>query len=445
MAGVSKRSPSGTVLDKKIRSSVRGTLGWDSKTYSLFFRGMPASERRLFLNDYGKVCDAMEHRYTQWSSNLMLEWDETRKKSSYISGYAPSEAPHEVTELAEHRMAYLELLYERLPQHERTKSGDLLSPALLASGCMPDIKAVYVLYKLQDLLRVELDSVGRKVLWMQQKGLLRGEVDVIERATCETDKALGSLTDTPVENKDSLFARLMLNTAVNRCCLELGEMSRLAEQVEQGMLALVHHLRQVFGRTLPKVTDMQQVREVVMHAMERPGQPRWRRFKGQALDKVLHRAELLAETDAYMALFPEALPYRWHYVLLTSLAVAWSYCTLDTFDTRIVKDDHRKRHVISLRSREALEEYPPGLVLYHCRQFWLLWQSGQMCALDPDMLKLEHLEQQNLRDRQEAYFRKFKQYTLGQWADLELALCGLLEGSGWDKVDPLVDKIVPVS
>jgi hypothetical protein len=445
MAGASKRSPSGTVQDKKIRSSVRGTLGWDSKTYTRFLHGMAISERRLLCNSYGKVCDVMEHRYTQWSSNLMLEWDGSWKKSSYISAYEPSEAPQEVQELAEHRMAYLDLLYERLPSIERKMYGELLSPAFLADGCMPDVKAVYVLYKLQDLIRVELDWIGRKELWPQQRGLLHGDLNVIELAVREVDKALGSLTDFPVENKDSLFARLMLNTAVNRCCLELGEMSRLAHQVEQGMLALVHHLRQVYGDTLPKPKAMHEVREDVAHAMQRAGQTRWRHFKGQALDKVLRRAELLAETDMYMKQFPEAVPYRWRYVLLTSLAVAWSYCTFDTFDTRIVKDEHRKRQVISLRSREAIEDYPPGLVLYHRRQFRLLWQSEQMYALDPEKLMQEHLEQQYLRDTQQTYFCKFKRYTLRQWADLEIALCRLLEGSGWDKVAPLVEKAVPVS
>jgi hypothetical protein len=142
-----------------------------------------------------------------------------------------------------------------------------------------------------------------------------------------------------------------------------------------------------------------------------------------------------------MAQFPAAEPYRWRHVLLTCLAVAWSYCTIDAHDTRLVRDDHRVRDVINGRSQEDALTYPPNLMLYHRRQFNLLWSSGQMHILHAGMIEQKHAQSQYLRDTLQSYFCKFKGLTLKQWAKLDAELSHLLHGSGWDKQELLVDVL----
>lgn len=440
MTGAKKHHYGATVLDKKIRLSVRRTLGWDAPVYTRYLRSMPVAERRLLLNRYGEICAVMAGRYPQWSSNLMLEWDGNGNKSSYLAAYAREATPAPVQELAQHRLQYLDLLYERLPFHEREVYGQLLSPGYLASGVMPDIQAAYVLYKMQDLIQLEQYQVSENVMWMQAMRLLPASANATDIVVGRIGKELGEGFEPAVENTDSLFARLMLNTAVNRSCLELAEMSRLCGQAAEEMTALVRHLRLVFGQFLPWVDNLDQVRQVVAVAMAQPATGDWRLFKGRALEHIISRAHACADTDNLMAQFPDAKPYQWRYVLLTVLAVAWSYCSNDTYDTRLVRDNHRISDVISGRATENAEAYPPGLTLYHQRQFKLLWHSEQMFLLDPDKLAQEHASVQYLRDAMQAAVGKFKAYTLKQWAELDVKLSALLKGSQWDQQEPLVEQ-----
>ncbi|WP_459190560.1 hypothetical protein [Ralstonia pseudosolanacearum] len=425
-------------LDKKIRESVLGTLGWDKAAY----RQYRLSNRPQLL-DYGRVCAAMAQQYTQWSSNLMLEWHGTEDKSSYLSPYAQRQAPEGVQKLADCRLEYLEFLYQNLPQPERDVYGELLSHGYLINGCMPDIKAAYVLYKMQDVLQVTRYRVADQVAWTKDSRVM-SDVNLTDMTRQLVDKELGSLLELAAENDDSLFARLLLNTAVNRALLELAEHSRLDRQAAIGMVALVRHLLQLFpNRVLPRVRSVEEVRETVATVMDVPTPGlTWRRFRGRALDNVLQRAEAVADTDQKMMQYPEAEPYRWHYVLLTTLAVAWSYCTKERHDSRLVQDNHRTHDVIDGRSQEDTETYPPNLRLYHQRQFKLLWFSGQMHVLNAERVEQEHAMSQYLRDTLRAYFCKFKGLTLKQWAKLDMLLSDVLRGSGWDQQELLVTGVI---
>lgn len=441
MTGAKQPSPGGTVLDRKIRSSVRGTLGWDKDMYTRYLRSISVAERRLLLNTYGEVCAVMASEYPQWSSNLMIEWNGDQRKSNYLSAYSLKLTPEPVQELASNRLVYLDLLYERLSFQERQVYGQLLSPGYLVSGAMPDIKAAYVLYKMQDLMQLEQYQMGERVDRMKALHLCPEVANVTDLAMHRIKEMLGELIDAPTDNNDSLFARLMLNTTVNRFCLELAEQSRLCGQAAAEMTALVRHLKHVFGDALPQVKNAEQVRELLAYAMDKPSvTTSWRVFKGRALTNVLARAEACADTDKLIAQFPEVEPFRWHYVLLTGLAVAWSYCTNDIFDTRLVLDNHRISEVINGRSQEDVRKYPPGLMLYHRRQFKLLWHSEQMYTLDFEKIKQEHADTQYLRDSMRDIISKFKEFTLAQWAGLDVKLLTLLKGSDWDQQERLVEE-----
>ncbi|MGF7131360.1 hypothetical protein P3T40_002842 [Paraburkholderia sp. EB58] len=426
MAGETTSEYGGTVLPRKIRSSLRGILGWDA--YKQYSRGLPGLERRLLFNQYSGVCAHMARWSTQWSTQLMIEWDGTWEKSNYLAAYERTQAPEKVRELADYRLQYLELLYNLLPKHESDVYGELLSPCFLSDGCMPDVKAVSVIYKLQDFLMLSFAVGGSK------------EVTSVSRIL---DEALGTVMDAPSSNKDSLFARLMLNAAVNRCHLELSEQSRLDRQAKDGMVPLVLHLQRLFwGGVLPEVTSIEEVREKVISVMNLPaeGYANWRRFKGNSLDKVLERAHALADTDRMIAQSPESERYRWRYVLLTCLAVAWSYCTEEEFDTRLVGANRRDRQVIGGRSKEDAHTYPPNLTLYHRRQFKLLWIFAHMPRLDPGRVVKRHADVQAERDLHQAYLGRFKHLTLWQWGKLDESLSSLLRGTRWDELAPLVDS-----
>ncbi len=428
-------------LDKKIRDSVKGTLGWDAAAFTQYSR-----QNRQTLIEYGRVCSAMARRYKHWSSNLSLEWHPDADKSNYLAAYAPEQVPEGVQELGRHRVAYQDFLYQHLPSHEQHVYGELLSPGYLTDGCMPDIKAAYVLYKMQDVLQLEHYRVGDVVdNVLDSRGFrhLRDAelMNVTDLTRKYLDNALGSLLEASADNTDSLFARLLLNTAVNRALLELAEHSRLDRQAEGGMMALVQHLQQLcFDEVLPPVHSLEDVSDTVatVLGLPAPGYPNWRRFKGNALEKVMQRAVAIADADRTMAQHPEVEPYRWRYVLLAGLAVAWSYCTREQHDPRLLYG--RPHDVLDGRSLDDPQTYEPNLRLYHHRQLKLLWFSGQMLRLDAERAAQEHAKAQYLRDALHAYFYKFKGLTLKQWGLLDWSLSELLTGSDWDRVPPLVEK-----
>ncbi|WP_035998589.1 hypothetical protein [Paraburkholderia caribensis] len=425
-------------LDKKIRESVKGTLGWDAAAFTQYSR-----ENRPAIIEYGRVCSAMAERYKQWSSNLSLEWHPDADKSNYLAAYAPAQVPNEVSELADHRMAYLDFLYQHLPPEEQSIFGEMLSPCYLVDGCIPDIKAAYVLYKMQDVFQLEhyrvrdvvdnvLDSRGLRHL---RDAELFNVTDLTRK---HLDKKLGALIEVSAGGTDSLFARLLLNTAVNRALLELAEHSRLDRMAEVGMVALVRHLQQLyFNRTLPPVHGLEEVSNTVATALGLPAPeyPNWRRFKGASLENVMKRAIAIADVERTMAQYPEAEPYRWHYVLLAGLAVAWSYCTQEQHDPRLLYS--RAHDVLNGRTPDDPRTYEPNLLLYHRRQLKLLWFSGQMFHLDAGRASQEHTKSQYLRDTLHAYFYKFKGLTLKQWSKLDSVLSESLAGSLWDREEPL--------
>lgn len=441
MAHAASEITAGTVLDRKIRTSIRGIMDWKPGEFTAFLRSMPASERRQIRNSYGQVCAQMQDKYGQWSTNLMLEWNGTLNKSNFLAAYSQQEAPAELQDIAERRLFFLDSLYERVPLKENKIFGELLSPAYLITGSMPDIKAAYVLYKLQDVFQMQqyyYQDLHERTVFM---GVQHPDSLSLAPALCRhtVEQFIKQAISKAGPSNDSLFSRLLLNTCANRFCLEITEQVRLAKKARDNMKQLVEHLRGVFGHCLPDAKHEDEIEALVLKAMATPGTSGWRPFKGHAIKQVLTRARALAEPDEVFNASRVMRPYRWHYRLLTSLAVAWSYCTGDKHDSRLIGEEHRIRDVINGRAKEAVQSYAPSLRLYHSRQFKLLWNSGQMHELEPRRIDKEHGETQFLRDSLITFACMMKKATLEQWALLDAALTTELQGSRWDAQPNMVD------
>src|SRR5690606_13202362 len=92
------------------------------------------------------------------------------------------------------------------------------------------------------------------------------------------------------------------------------------------------------------------VRDVLFEAMKVPGTQHWRTPKEKATARILSRAESLADTERKISECPEVEPFQWRYVLLTSLAIAWSYCSYELHDSGLIGEEHRVRQVMSGRA-----------------------------------------------------------------------------------------------
>ena len=425
---------------RAVRSSVRGILGWTAQDYTAYVRGLSPAQNRS-LNRYAGICAHMVEAYRQWASNLMLEWDGTARKSSYIAPYPLDASPEPAQELSRHRLTYLEKVYEQLPKTESAVYGQLLSPGYLISGSMPDIKAAYLLYRFKDVF--ELAHTGllqdprvEALAFMDFTGKR-----VTDFARILLDKMLSPIVRDARSNADSLFARLLLNSAVNRCLLESAEFARLQDEAALQMKALVAHLRLEFGQQLPSISDDGELIDVLRKAMSKPARAQWRPFKGDALTNIAARALAFASQDRWMAEHRTEDSDIRKYLLLAALAMAWSYCTKEEFDSRVAGANHRFRQVFNGVELEDPSDCPPALLRYHLTQFQLLWWSGQAQFLDVETLDVVHSARHYRRNLLNRYFACFKKFTLAQWAQTEAVLVPLLEHTGWSGAERLVDTV----
>lgn len=417
-------------LDRKVRSSIRGIMGWDAQEFKDAMSSLAVRERRAFKNDYAAICADMQQLNVQWSTNLMLESVDIGKKRSYVAAYPSDTAPRELTRIGELRMEFLGRLYSKLPAQESEMYGELLSPVYPNRGSLPDPRALYVLGKLQDALKLaRLISEGLAIRPSPHRAR-RLEL-APGRATRWHQHFFEQTLGAHQPNDDSLYARLMLNACANNFRLQGAEIEWLRAQACTGMTKLVHHLRAVFGGTLPEVHSEGDVRQVLFDAMKVPGQQPWRSPKEKASVRILSRAMSLADTERHISENPEAEPFKWKYVLLTNLAVAWSYCSYELHDSCLVGEEHRVRQLMSGRA-DPLER-APSIDLYHRQQFALLWQSEQAFRLDARQIAANASRTSLMFKSFDNQLVRLKAASLAQWHKLGMVLSRELAGTDWDQ------------
>lgn len=416
-------------LDRKVRSSIRGIMGWDAQEFKGAMSLLSARERRAFKNSYAAICTGMQKRNVQWSTNLMLESVDLGKKRSYVAAYPLRIAPNELERIGSLRLMFLEQLYDRLPVAEREGYGEFLSPGYLITGSIPDIRAAYVLVKLQDLQNIALRCLENRSIQSGRYLASRWERAPL-RATKWHEHFFVQTVGVDQPNKDSLYARLMLNACTNNFRLQIAAIEGLRSQACAGMTKLVLHLRTVFGETLPEVRNEGDVRDVLLEAMTVPGQQSWRYPKEKSTTRILSRAQGLAGTERILEANPEIEPFKWRYLLLTTLAVAWSYCSYEKYDSGLVGEEHRVRQVMS--GREDPSPLGPTLDLYHQQQFKLLWFSGQAFKLDSRQI-IEHASRASLMFKSyDDQLVRLKSFSVAQWDKLGRELSSVLKGTTWD-------------
>lgn len=421
-----------------VRKSVLAVLGWSAQEYSKYLASPTGTERRQ-LDAYARICAEMGARSKQWGRRLMLSDGDVKADSSYVAAYSQSRAPETVSGRADLRMEYLGQLYDMVPKQELRLYGELLNPTVLHTGCVPDTQAAYVLYRFEDAFKMTVAGVETTGVYPRDYHSAGPHgSQTIAFTGFLLDKMLMRVFGPSEVNRDSLASRLLLNACINRALLEGAELNRVNTQAAESARGLLMHLHAEFGSRLPTVDNHTQLRPIVERVMSKPAAGNWRKFKGSVLDTTIARAIIFAREDrkAMAGLTTEAEVCR--YMLLASLAVAWSYCRAERFDTRQFGDDHREHDVFNGFVKESPGLCPPGLTRYHHVQFELLHASAQHERLDVEALLHVHGLRQFQRDLLGDYFRSFKTLTLAQWAKLERELLQCPGRQYWAKQLPLV-------
>jgi hypothetical protein len=411
-------------------------MGWSASQYSEYFR---SSDQGSYIKGlYSHICAEMQREYGQWASNLMLEYD--IRKSNLHSPYTESTAPLKVQERAQLRMKFLTLLYEHLPESEERIFGDFLSPTRLQSGMIPDIAGAYTLYKLQDAHHLISEHFSKELQDLPASQRIEAYGLAPFLATREVENFVSQTIGIEDVNRDSLFARLLLNTMVNRNCLENEEYDRLNTKAAMMLKDLLMQLIAEFGVHLPLVYNNESIRAVVLRAMSRPATKSWRPLTENVFSRVLQRGLILKDIDPLLRVNKnkDAAQSHSQELLLGVLAVAWSYCTRDTHDTQITGVKHREHDVINGRDTEVSNEYAPALRAYHRRQFCLLVNSGQAYKLSQSNLHSEHIRTMAQRLLFLKLMKNLKSRPVRDWILLDNALSESLKGTKWDELPPFV-------
>lgn len=426
-----KNSPgSGMPVEpKRIRATLRSIMGWTLADYSQHMGALRLTERQSFLQGYGDICAVMRDEYGQWATNLLLQADATEDKSNLLAAYEPDTAPVQVRLLGEWRLLFLQQLYDKLPAEEKNQYGWLLNPGYLNRGCMPDTQAAQVMYLLhaENIMKhINLQSTHPVLALMNIVMPIPGFTEnpppryLLDMACRSTMELLSTAkSNTPSSQTDSLYAKILLNTSINRFLSEQAELLRLKQQAATGLRPLVKQLQSMYGEGLGFPLDDQGIEVAVRQLLSTPGEFPAVSPTVAEVALVMRRADAVADLNSIKYGNLDALNYQTTYKFLAALCIAWSLRTREMHDNRLVGAKHRKRHIIGGLASELGGKPLPSIMSYHRIQTSLMWTSAQLRMLSVESLDL-YLDNHILANEwwEKHILTELRTFTLAQWAEL---------------------------
>jgi hypothetical protein len=417
------------VEPKRIRATLRSIMGWTTGDYARHMGAIPLTERQSFLEGYGDICAVMRDEYGQWASNLLLQANTIGDKSNLLAAYALDTAPEQVQQLSCLRLLFLEQVYDKLSKEEKADYGWLLHPGYLNSGCMPDIQAAQVMYLLHFkniANHMDLQTTHPILAQINSIKPIPGFVenpppDYLADMAYRNTMALlyNAKSRVPGSQTDSLYAKVLLNTSINRFLSEETEQLRLKQQAAAGLRTLVKQLQSIYGDELGFPLDDQGIEDAVRNLLNAQGEFPAVSPTAEEVALVMRRAEVVADLNSIKYANPDALDYQTTYKFLAALCIAWSLCTREKHDNRIVGIKHRKHHVIGGSASEFGGKPRPSIMSYHRAQTSLMWTSRQLRKLSVESLDRYLGTRIQTNEWWKGHILpELRIFTLAQWAEL---------------------------
>ena len=439
--------------------SIREILGFDEGSYQTYLDGLSEAERATYeieLKAYVETCTVMSGEYLQWSSQLLLAAPEgVESESSYQSSLvAPMgailldalernsgkavpqhlrDAACQIRKLVGAKQRFLTKLHEHLRDDEKESYGDLLEICEPNLCAMPDLKLYEALYRLS--LAWDYQA---KLLVRLQDGVSEHKIDeAVAKAYRRTTELSSSVLQpllkaaaTPV--KDSLAARLMLASMVNRSHWELLEYERLEQVVTQSLSSLVSGLQQNGNRLVPAYLEKEVFKQWLIKQFSQdgfPGEGGWRALKPRHLERFYTQAEWVLQWEKLN--FVEHEEKKEVLLNMCTLHLAWSYCTREKHDLRV--PDVKDFDLVNGRELESGEQVPLTRIIYQHRQLNTMLKSHQHYELNPQKLKIYTKCNRDGRRQKMRYIRSnLHNLSLAQWKGLNRGV--------WEVLRPLMLK-----
>lgn len=384
-----------------------------------------------------KKQESEERRYPRWLTQLLIEvpyedlvikspdqW-KISKAANFNACIPVKEMPDLIDLQQKRRQILAEELYNCLPEREKEDFGDLLihkdldlknkthidTEKLRDMYLKHDIRCAELIYSLEYLFDQVYLTAEERILRtniIYDKASLTGEVyqKFIYYITSK-------VAETPDSN-DSLFAKLLLNMAINRAILEIDCQQHFANIAKKSSVKLIRFLQKQID-VLPIVNSQE---EIIPHLerifnVDHPDIKR-KINTNQKKDAIMERTTntlrcYQIDNSGGRKEFIQAHGHIQNQFLM-ALCVAWSYVTKAEIILHQEGIKHKKVQVINghIKDETSRKSLPMEIRRYHYNHYGLFFYSGQWQNLSESELENYALNQSAYR----AYKRRISTHIL---------------------------------
>jgi hypothetical protein len=420
--------------------SIQEILGLDKQAYQNWLDSMTADDRSTHDEEVGRymeLCTIMYALHPQWSSQLLLAAPEVtpgKDQSSYIGPLGAflqgairdgkplaqhlRDAADQISKLNDARRRFLVELYDQLRSEERRDYGDLLGDCEPTLSTLPNIKLWDTLERLDLCWKFRYEEIIELLQHVPVFDRMKDAKWKHQRVTEKSNKAVRHILKNVQASSDSLAAKLMLASMVNRYHWEFLELERFEDIAVPSLLRLVEGLRLAGVDRVPADLEENAFRGWMMDRLSCPAfgnEQAWRPLKPVHLDRVYAQAKWILTWERIDFVEHEATENELQNIC--ALNLAWSYCTREKHDIRIA--DIKDYDLVNLREIQTGEQVPLTRIKYQQRQLNTMLRSLQHEALDPEKIRMQTESNRDLRTHRMQFVRSnFKDTTLSQWKTL---------------------------
>lgn len=420
--------------------SIQEILGLDKGAYQAWLDSMTSEERSTHdseVEGYIKLCTIMYAEHTQWSSQLLLAAPEVKPgkdQSSYIGPLGNfllgaikagkplaqhlRDAADQISKLNDARRRFLAELYDQLRPEERRDYGDLLADCVAMMSALPNIKLFETLERLDLCWKFRYEQIHELMEHVPVFDCMAEAKWRHQRVTAKSNEAVRHILKDVKASSDSLAARLMLASMVNRYHWEFLELERFEDIAVPSLLRLVGGLLSAGIDRVRADLEEEAFRSWMMDRLSGPifgEEQAWRPLKPVHLDRVYAQAKWILSWERIDFIKHEASENELQN--MCALNLAWSYCTREKHDIRIA--DIKDYDLVNMRKILTGEQVPLTRIKYQQRQLNTMLRSLQHQALDPERIRMQTENSRDLRTHRMQFVRSnFKDTTLSQWKAL---------------------------
>jgi len=427
--------------------SIQEILGLDKKAYQDWLDSMTPEDRATHDKEVGRymeLCTIMYALRPQWSGQLQLAAPEVTPGNDQASYIGPlgkflqgairdgktlaqhlRDAADHISELNDARKRFLVELLNQLRPEEKKKYADLLASCEAMLSALPNIKLGETLERLDLCWKFRYEDINELLEHVPVFDPRAEAKWRHQRVTAKSKEAVRLVLRGVQPSKDSLAARLMLASMLNRYHWEFLELERYEEIAVSSLLRLIEGLKAVGDDRIPANLGEEEFRAWLMDRFSGPhfGEEKaWRSLKVMHLDRAYDQAKWIMNWERNDFIKHEVSKSVLHNMCV--LNVVWSYCIREKHDIRIA--DIKDYDLVNMREIETGEQVPLTRIKYQQRQLNTMLRSLQHEALDTEKVWIQTDNNRDLRTHRMQFIRSsFKDTTLSEWKALSEHAIGI--------------------